>query len=96
MRGFSFVSGVSLNGTFPVRNHELQPATIRIGGASAAHGTVRLSANKRVSGTLGGKRFNVSLTKVKLSRAGGAGEWPARPVQLPLAGLVAEPAGPLR
>jgi pimeloyl-ACP methyl ester carboxylesterase len=96
MRGFSFVSGVALNGTFPVRDHQLQPATIRISGASAAHGTVRLSANKRVSGTLGGRRFNVSLTKVKLSRAGGGGEWPARPVQLPLPGLVAEPANPLR
>jgi pimeloyl-ACP methyl ester carboxylesterase len=96
LKGFSFVSGVSLTGTFPVRNHELQPATIRISGASAAHGTVRLSANKRVSGTLGGHRFNVSLTKVKLARAGGAGEWPSRPVELPLARLVAERAIPLR
>ena len=75
LKGFSFVSGVSLTGAFPVRNHELQPATIRICGASAAHGTVRLSANKRVSGTLGGRRFNVSLAKVKLSR--GARRGPA-------------------
>jgi pimeloyl-ACP methyl ester carboxylesterase len=96
LRGFSFVSGVALNGTFPVRNHELQPATIRISGASAAHGTVRLSADKRVSGTLGGKRFNVSLTKVKLARAGGGGEWPSGTVQLPLPGLVAERTIPLR
>ena len=96
LRGFSFVSGVSLTGAFPVRNHELQPATIRIAGASAAHGTVTLSANKHVSGTLGGKRFNVSLAKVKLSRTGGAAEWPSRTVQLPLAGLVAERASPLR
>ena len=42
-----------------------------------------------MSGTLGGRRFNVSLTKVKLARAGGAGEWPSRPVELPLPGLVA-------
>jgi hypothetical protein len=96
MRGFSFVSGVALSGTFPVRNHQLQPATIRISGASAAHGTVKLSAAKRVSGTLGGKRFNVSLTKVRLSRARSAGEWPSRPVQLPLAGLVGERAIPPR
>ncbi|MEA2153330.1 MAG: hypothetical protein QOI18_1563 [Solirubrobacteraceae bacterium] len=96
MRGFSFVSGVALSGTFPVRNHQLQPATIRISGASAAHGTVKLSAAKRVSGTLGGKRFNVSLTKVRLSRASSAGEWPSRPVQLPLAGLVGERATPPR
>jgi hypothetical protein len=96
LRGFSFVKGVALTGTFPVRNHELQPATIRISGSAAAHGTVRLSANKRVSGTLGGKHFDVSLTKVKLSRAGGAGEWPSRPVQLPLAALADERPTPLR
>jgi pimeloyl-ACP methyl ester carboxylesterase len=96
LKGFSFVNGVTLSGTFPVRNHELQPATIRISGASAAHGTVRLSADKRVSGTLGGRRFNVSLAKVKLSRAGGPGEWPTRPVQLPLPKLVDGRPTPLR
>jgi pimeloyl-ACP methyl ester carboxylesterase len=94
MRNFSFVSGVSLSGTFPVKNHELQPATIRISGSAAAGGTVRLSADKRVSGTLGGKRFNVSLTKVKLSSAGGAGEWPSRPLKLPLPGLAHEAVSP--
>ena len=96
LKGFSFVSGVSLTGAFPVRDHELQPATIRIGGSSAAHGTVTLAADKRVSGTLGGKRFNVSLTRVKLSRSGGPGEWPSHTVRLPLPGLVAERATPLR
>ncbi len=87
---FSFVSGVALSGTFPVRNHELQPATIRISGAAGVPGTVRLAANKRVTGTLGGKRFNVSLTKVRLSRAGGAGAWPSRPLLSPLPGLARE------
>jgi pimeloyl-ACP methyl ester carboxylesterase len=96
MKGFSFVTGVALSGTFPVKDHELQPATIRISGASAAAGTVRLSANKHVSGTLGGKRFDVSLAKVKLSRVGTGGEWPSAKVELPLAGLVAEAASPLR
>ncbi len=90
MKGFSFVSGVALSGTFPVKNHELQPATIRISGSAAAGGTVHLSADKRVTGTLGGKRFNVSLAKVKLSSAGGAGEWPSRPLQLPLPALARE------
>jgi pimeloyl-ACP methyl ester carboxylesterase len=96
LKGFSFVNGVTLTGTFPVRNHELQPATIRISGSNAAHGTVRLSADKRVSGTLGGRRFNVSLAKVRLSRVGATGEWPTRPVQLPLAKLVGERPTPLR
>jgi pimeloyl-ACP methyl ester carboxylesterase len=96
MKGFSFVDGVTLTGVFPVRDHELQPATIRISGASAAHGTVTLSSDKRVSGTLGGKRFDLSLTKVKLSSAGGPGEWPTRAVQLPVPALVAERSTSLR
>jgi pimeloyl-ACP methyl ester carboxylesterase len=87
LKGFSFVKGVQLTGTFPVKNHELQPASIRISG-SGATGTVRLSADKRVSGTLGGKRFNISIAKVKLSRAGTAGEWPSRPLTLPRPALI--------
>jgi pimeloyl-ACP methyl ester carboxylesterase len=93
LRNFSFVTGVGLSGAFPVKDHELQPATIRIAGSSAAPGFVRLSADKRVTGTLGGKRFSVSLAKVKLSRVeDGDGEWPTRTVHLPLPGLVAEPS----
>jgi pimeloyl-ACP methyl ester carboxylesterase len=87
---FSFVNGVALSGTFPLHDHELQPATIRISGAAASPGTVRLTGNKRATGTLGGRRFNVSLAKIKLSRAGGGSEWPSRPVRLPLPGLVRE------
>ncbi len=90
LRNFSFVAGVKLSGTFPVKNHELQPATIRISGGSAAPGSVRLSSDKRVTGVLGGRRFNVSLTKVKLSRASaGEGDWPKR-ARFPLPGLVRE------
>jgi pimeloyl-ACP methyl ester carboxylesterase len=89
---FSFVSGVALSGTFPVHDHELQPATIRISGASGAAGVVRLAANKRVSGTLGGRRFNVSLSNVKLSRTSPSPHWPSRPVLLPLPELVREPS----
>jgi pimeloyl-ACP methyl ester carboxylesterase len=96
MKNFSFVNGVGLSGTFPIKNHELQPATIRIGGAKAAVGTVRLSVDKRVSGMLGNKRFNVSLAKVKLSRADGEGEWPSRAKDFPLPRLVAERSGPPR
>jgi pimeloyl-ACP methyl ester carboxylesterase len=94
LKGFSFVSGVALTGTFPVRDHELQPATIRITGASASHGLVRLSADKRVSGVLGGRRFDLSLAKVKLSRAGGEGEWPSRAIEFPLPALVGAGATP--
>jgi hypothetical protein len=93
---FSFVKGVALSGTFPVHDHELQPATIRISGAAASPGTVRLTANKRATGTLGGRHFNLSVSKVKLSRAGGSGEWPSRPVLLPLPRLVQEAPTPHR
>ncbi len=92
LKNFSFVSGVRLSGTFPVRDHELQPATIRISGASAASGFVRLSADKRVTGLLGGKRFDVSLARVKLSSADAAAaasatEWQQRPPRFPLPAL---------
>lgn len=90
LRDFSFVTGVKLSGTFPVRNHELQPATIRISGAGAAQGSVRLSSDKHVTGTLGGRRFDVSLAKVRLSRTGGGeAAWPTR-ARFPLPGLVRE------
>ncbi len=96
LRNFSFVNGVKLSGTFPVKNHELQPATIRISGGSAAAGSVRLSSDKRVTGMLGGKRFNVSLARVKLSRTGATGaEWPAR-ARFPLPGLVRESTNRVR
>ena len=72
LRGFSFVAGVQLSGTFPVKNGELQPATIRISGADAPQGSVRFGSGKHVTGTLGGRRFDVSLAKVRLSRASGA------------------------
>jgi pimeloyl-ACP methyl ester carboxylesterase len=88
MKRFSFVAGVQLNGTFPVRDGELQPATIRISGAEASPGTVRFRSDKQVTGTLGGRRFDVSLAKVKLSRAPSAGEWPSHAVAFPLPGLV--------
>jgi pimeloyl-ACP methyl ester carboxylesterase len=75
---FSFVPGVELSGSLPVKHGELQPATVQIGGSTAAAGTVRIGTGKRVSGDLGGRRFDVTLAAVKLSRAGaGEHEWPA-------------------
>jgi pimeloyl-ACP methyl ester carboxylesterase len=86
LRNFSFVPGVQLNGTFAVRNGQLQTTTIHVSGASATPGTVRLgSATKQVTGTLGGKRFDVSVATVRVSRSG-SGVWPSRPITLPLLG----------
>jgi pimeloyl-ACP methyl ester carboxylesterase len=87
LHNFSFVSGVKLSGVFPVKGGELQPATIRISGSAASAGTVRFGVGKRVTGTLGGRRFNVNLAKVKFSRTSG-GEWPQHPLVFPLPGLI--------
>jgi pimeloyl-ACP methyl ester carboxylesterase len=74
---FSFVPGVELSASFPVRDGTLQPTEIRISGTQASPGTVRFgSGAKRIPGTLGGKRFDVTLAGVRLSRLGG-GPWPS-------------------
>jgi pimeloyl-ACP methyl ester carboxylesterase len=70
LHDFSFVRGVRLSGTFPVRHGRLRAATIRISGRAAAHGAVRLGSRKRVTGRLGGRRFSVSIARVKLARVG--------------------------
>lgn len=90
LHNLSFVSGVRLSGVFPVKEGQLQTATIHISGPAAASGTVRIGSSKTVSGTLGGRRFDVSIAKVKLARAGsddGDGEWPTGRVAFPLPGL---------
>jgi pimeloyl-ACP methyl ester carboxylesterase len=78
LHDFSFVPGVQLTATFPVKNRALQTANIRVSGKDASAGTVRFGAgSQQITGTLGGRRFDVSLAKVRLSSVGG-GEWPSR------------------
>jgi pimeloyl-ACP methyl ester carboxylesterase len=99
LKDFSFVTGVQLSGTFPVKNGELETTTVRISGAAASEGTVRIGSGEQVTGTLGGKRFDVDLTKVKLSRAldgAGATEWPIGKVAFPLPGLIEDQPAQLR
>jgi pimeloyl-ACP methyl ester carboxylesterase len=92
LNDLSFVTGVRLSGTFPVKDGRLQTATIRVSGPAAAQGLVRIGTATTVSGTLGGERFAVQLAKVKLARVS-AGEWPSRPILFPLPGLLTrEPA----
>jgi pimeloyl-ACP methyl ester carboxylesterase len=77
LKYFSFVPGVQLTATFLVHGGELQPTDIRVSGGEAAPGTVRVgAASTRVTGTLGGRRFDMSIAKVKLARVGGD-EWPS-------------------
>jgi pimeloyl-ACP methyl ester carboxylesterase len=76
LKDFSFVPGVQLTATFPVRDGELQATDIHISGSEASPGLVRFGAgSEHVTGMLSGRHFNVSLAKVKLSRVG-PGEWP--------------------
>jgi pimeloyl-ACP methyl ester carboxylesterase len=78
LHDLSLVPGVQLSGTFPVRRGRLLASTVRIAGARAAAGKIRLgSSSRRVTGTLGGHSFDLSLAKVRLSSAGTTGEWPA-------------------
>jgi pimeloyl-ACP methyl ester carboxylesterase len=91
LSNFTFVPGVELSGTFPVKNGQLQTTTLHITGSTASHGTVHVGSGAQVTGALGGKRFDIDIAKVKLSRAGaGAGnpEWPSGKVAFPLPGLV--------
>jgi pimeloyl-ACP methyl ester carboxylesterase len=65
----SFVDGVELSGSFPVEHGHLRATDLRVEGSQAARGTVHVGTGARVSGTLGGRRFNVSLARVKLAHA---------------------------
>ncbi len=102
LKDFSFVPGVQLTGTFPVHDGKLQTTDIRISGAEASPGTVRLGSNsERATGTLGARRFDVSLAKIKLARVG-VGVWPSRAAigkllarRRPISGVSAAPAGGL-
>jgi pimeloyl-ACP methyl ester carboxylesterase len=69
----SFVNGVELTGRFAVVNGHLHPAYVRVEGSQAARGTVRIGTSTRVSGTLSGVHFNVSLAKVRIAAAGNPG-----------------------
>ncbi len=84
LRDLSFVPGVTLSGRFPLRAGRLLTSTVRIAGASAAAGEIRIgSGSKRVTGTLGGRHFDLGLASLRagLARAGGltpgGAEWPA-------------------
>ncbi len=76
----TFVPGVQLSGTLPAAGGKLHTITVHVDGSAAAPGTVVLTSGARASGTLGGRRFNLSVAKAHLSDTGAArGEWPASP-----------------
>jgi pimeloyl-ACP methyl ester carboxylesterase len=77
---FSFVRGVTLSGTWPIKHGKLQIRPLEVEGGEAAHGTVIIHTNHRVSGTLAGRAFNVGISRAVLARVGSAGaaETPTR------------------
>jgi hypothetical protein len=90
LHGLSFVSGVQLTGSFPIKDGHLLAATLRIEGPQAARGTIRIGTSAHVSGTLGGRSFDVDLAKVKLARAGTSEahrSWPAMNLNFPTPAL---------
>jgi len=71
---FSFVPGVQLSARFPVHEGRLQSASIDITGSQAAHGTVRFGGSSvQLTGSLGGRRIDIDVAKVRIARAGSAG-----------------------
>ena len=91
LHGLSFVGGVQLTGSFPIKDGHLLATNLRVEGSQAARGTIRIGANVHVSGTLGGRRFDVDLSKVKLARASRADSaqtsWPAMNLSFPAPAL---------
>jgi pimeloyl-ACP methyl ester carboxylesterase len=75
----SFVTGVELSGAFPIRHGRLMRSTLRVEGPDAARGAITIAGNPRVTGTLGGRRFDVNLAKVRLA---GASDLPVRLARL--------------
>jgi pimeloyl-ACP methyl ester carboxylesterase len=92
---FSFVRGVALTGTWPISHGRLVIRPLRVEGDEAAHGTVLLHSDHRVSGTLAGTSFEVAVSGAVLARAGArgaaeralsslwSGAWPFAPSGLP-------------
>ncbi|MFZ2114230.1 MAG: alpha/beta fold hydrolase [Solirubrobacteraceae bacterium] len=94
LHGLSFVGGVRLTGSFPIKDGHLLAANLRIEGSQAARGTIRIGASAHVSGTLGGRRFDVDLAKVKLARAGTDDvqtSWPTMNLSFPAPALARTP-----
>jgi pimeloyl-ACP methyl ester carboxylesterase len=69
LSGFTFVPGVQLSGTLPAAGGRLHTIDVRITGSAAAGGTVVLASGARATGTLGGRRFDISIAKAQLSHA---------------------------
>jgi pimeloyl-ACP methyl ester carboxylesterase len=88
LHGLTFVPGVALSGTLLASGGRLHSITVHVGGGAAAHGTVTIASSGRALGSLGGRRFDVSIARAHLSRVQAAPlEWPPPKLRFPLPAL---------
>jgi pimeloyl-ACP methyl ester carboxylesterase len=89
---YSLLPGVEVSGSFPLHDGKLEGTTVKIEGSAAATGTLKLSSDNHVTGTLSGRHFSLSVTKATLSRVGaGDGDWPVGSRRFPLPELARIP-----
>ena len=100
LHDLSFVPGVRLSGVFPVKDGQLQTATIRISGSAAAPGCGpdRLEQDGQRHARRPALRREHRQGQARARRVGD-GEWPAGRVAFPLPGwrtALSRPAGAAR
>jgi pimeloyl-ACP methyl ester carboxylesterase len=73
---FSFVTGVDLEGVFPVHKGEVGAASVQITGSAGAHGSVQIGAAGEVSGQLEGHSFRAATGSASTASVAGRLRWP--------------------
>jgi pimeloyl-ACP methyl ester carboxylesterase len=84
LKAFSYVRGVTLSGSIPLHllaDDKGRDARLKIGGASAAKGSVTLVEGGQAHGTLAGHRFSVALARISSAST----NWPWLRVAQPAA-----------
>ena len=77
LRDFSFVPGVRAHRHVPRARHRAAGGEHPRRRREAAPGTVRFGACTRVTGTLGGRRFDIERRQGQARRVSARGEWPS-------------------
>jgi pimeloyl-ACP methyl ester carboxylesterase len=92
---YSYIPGLQLTGLVPkgiLLKNEGRAARLTVGGPAAAAGRVRIDAGGRLSGTLAGRAFHVSVAgRVRLARSGAGGAAPQAAPGLPATPLARVP-----
>lgn len=90
LQRLSLVPGVELTATFPIVKGKLRPSVVRVEGALASRGSLRIGG-PIITGTLGGEHLRVEIAKVRLTSANASRTSSAGLVlDFPLPALVAQ------